>query len=1391
MVTNMNLMAPSVLSEKYQLIKRISQNDVSQSWVAAENNSSKSYFIKLISENNCLDLKTKTQVLKQSFNLQKKIRTVAIPSAIGKISRGSKIAVIYPFFERTNWKTLSVSLFNKYFPDTIIQMCQIVDYLHLLDIVHCDLKLENFVIYEKNGKPEIRLLDLDFIMKVGDVPNAMVFGSPGHIAPELLKNRPVSWQTDNYSFGVMIQNCLEEMEEYDCEGLIPKNSFASMSLALTNEDRLKRPASLLGCLEEFKIIDDISQFEKRLLEMQITSSFLVNRNNLRNKKGSVRSFLLENNLLGVNEEIIEDFEVSLNSNFIHTISIAQTFLAKCQVRRTIKYWHLDWEESHYYQLFNSLDIDKKSIHFKSEADPNSIKESIDLFEVAKQLEDSNKPFKAFLLYLRCLKLPSAESPDKTVSFSERCYYRLFKVSKNMQKLDDAVKYGEKLWTIISKKPKQIPDFLIELIHTFLYRGEYERAEELINCGFKSYKEDSVKLLELRCFSAWLAMINGKYEAAIETLNIVKNKCEQLDIRIWLRAQSYLAAIYWYQENFEKAHNIYAESISVAKTHISLYEARALLYNYGSLLLDLARYEECIVNVQESQNIQKRLGVYGENFDLYRIMALSNNRLGRYDRALEAYQKYLVNSPNNSQDWFLGIYYFHRGVIDVVKNTFESAKEYLHYASQLLNKSKNRNILIKIMHNFMDIEFHQGHIENFKAHLSTYNEQYSDVVSKASHSEINLLITLSKVHYENCDKYVLFDNFKDLRNKGCRFYSAICLFYILLYEMKDKNNILEIDLEGYWSFLTKSNVPLFKAILLLLEIQAYSENDYSKNLEIYKKVYKIFLDYNFLFWAALVCKKIADIYLENNLKRPATKFLEQAIKLMELVGNLYYFKKYRTVKDQISKPHEYELERLQALYKISSLLRNIDNFENSLNRIIKFAISETGAERGAILFYSKDLDRLQLKAYMNCDDDSLADIETLSQSIPQTSVDRRQSLLISDAQNDKMTKDFKSVYIHNIRSVLCVPISDGKDNIGVLYLDHHTLPALFEESDLNFVEAMTNFIAIALRTALSFKTMYSQTIEQQSDLLRLGKSDKFITQCPITQSMLDKIPEIANTNASILLIGESGTGKEIIADMIHNLSHRCSNPYLKLNCTSIPESLIEGELFGVAKGVATGVEARIGKFQAADGGTLLMDEIGDMPLRIQAKLLRILEYQKFEMVGSIRTISTDIRFVYSTNRNLNNMVKKNRFRRDLFHRINTFTIEIPPLRKRTGDIPLLIDYFMGIYCGEERARPIIPDDIIQSLMLYSWPGNVRELRNLVEQWCILLPCRIVEFSNLTASISSELTTQGDSSNPELEKRRIAILLKQNNWNQSKVARILDISLSTLRRKIKKYGISRTD
>src|SRR5271170_4427885 len=253
-------------------------------------------------------------------------------------------------------------------------------------------------------------------------------------------------------------------------------------------------------------------------------------------------------------------------------------------------------------------------------------------------------------------------------------------------------------------------------------------------------------------------------------------------------------------------------------------------------------------------------------------------------------------------------------------------------------------------------------------------------------------------------------------------------------------------------------------------------------------------------------------------------------------------------------------------------------------------------------------------------------------------------------------------------------------------------------------------------------------------------EQLIGNSPALESVLGHVERVAPTDATVLLQGETGTGKELIARAIHNISSRCGRPYIKLNCAAIPLDLLESELFGHEKGAFTGAIAqKIGRFELADKGTLFLDEVGDIPLALQSKLLRVLQEREFERLGSTRTHQVDVRLVAATNRNLADMVKRNEFRSDLYYRLNVFPIQLPPLRARREDIPALVEHFVGLY-GRRMGKQIdhIPPEAVSAFSLYQWPGNIRELQNFIERSVILSAGNVLRppLSELTCAPEAE-------------------------------------------------------
>jgi two-component system nitrogen regulation response regulator NtrX len=314
--------------------------------------------------------------------------------------------------------------------------------------------------------------------------------------------------------------------------------------------------------------------------------------------------------------------------------------------------------------------------------------------------------------------------------------------------------------------------------------------------------------------------------------------------------------------------------------------------------------------------------------------------------------------------------------------------------------------------------------------------------------------------------------------------------------------------------------------------------------------------------------------------------------------------------------------------------------------------------------------------------------------------------------------------------------------------------------------------------------------------------RIIGESTATRELKDQLAQVGPTNARVLITGETGTGKELVAFWLHHHSERRDRPYVKLNCAAIPKDLLESELFGHEKGSFTGAHARKqGRFELADTGTVLLDEIGDMDLRLQAKLLRVLESGEFERVGSTTPLKVDVRVIAATNKNLAEEIGKDNFREDLYHRLNVFTIHLPPLRERPDDIPPLAAHFLETYC---RANGVSPkqftDDALKHLGQQGFPGNVRELRNLVERAAIVTSGYEISRSALLRLTAQPLTADDEvftrtrplaDARVELEKKFLEAQLARFKWNITRTAEELRAERSNLSRRLKQLGIRKPE
>jgi transcriptional regulator with PAS, ATPase and Fis domain len=323
----------------------------------------------------------------------------------------------------------------------------------------------------------------------------------------------------------------------------------------------------------------------------------------------------------------------------------------------------------------------------------------------------------------------------------------------------------------------------------------------------------------------------------------------------------------------------------------------------------------------------------------------------------------------------------------------------------------------------------------------------------------------------------------------------------------------------------------------------------------------------------------------------------------------------------------------------------------------------------------------------------------------------------------------------------------------------------------------------------------QVKELQKQLHKSYRIEDIVSKSHLMQRIFDILPLIAKSDSTVLVGGESGTGKELIARAIHNLGPRSNKPFVALNCAAVPDSLIESELFGYKKGAFTDAKKdKPGRFALAEGGTLLLDEIGELSKPMQAKLLRVLQEREYEPLGATVTVKADVRIIASTNRDLGEDVAKRQFRQDLYYRLNVVDLQLPPLRERTEDIPLLVQHFIKRFNTVQGRRMTgCSDRVLSALMRYPFPGNVRELENAVEHAFVVCADTMIHLDDLPQHILDHLSAHRDQTpSPKLpledaEIRAICDCLERNGFNRTLTARELGVSRNTLWRKMKRYGI----
>jgi Nif-specific regulatory protein len=484
------------------------------------------------------------------------------------------------------------------------------------------------------------------------------------------------------------------------------------------------------------------------------------------------------------------------------------------------------------------------------------------------------------------------------------------------------------------------------------------------------------------------------------------------------------------------------------------------------------------------------------------------------------------------------------------------------------------------------------------------------------------------------------------------------------------------------------------------------------------------------------------------------------------------------------------DNFSVLYEITQSLNSILDPQRLLDAVLQTAMAHLDAERGLIvLVHSAHENGFEVVASKNFAEDTMPEKLAASSSVVTKVLKTGEPVLTFDALSDERFEASRSIVAQKILSIICVPLQLLKKTTGCIYLDTTKARGKFSDETMQFLTIFGSLAGISINNARRYETLRTENERLKKEIGFgslfpdiIGKSKQWI-------STLDVVRRIVDTDVSVLITGESGTGKELIARAIHSNSGRKEKPFVAVNCSAIPEQLLESELFGHTKGAFTGASSdKKGLLEHAHGGTLFLDEIGDLPLLLQAKLLRVLQEKEIRRLGDVENRSVDVRIVAATNKDIIQDIKKGVFREDLYFRLNVVGIHLPPLRERKEDIPLFVESFLrASNQAHKRDITAIHPKAMEKLLNHPWYGNVRELHNVIERAVVL--CRAHELRDEDLQLqhfTEKDLLQSGTTLDQFERKLVEQTLAEFGGNRTRTAEKLGVSLRWLQYRLKEWS-----
>lgn len=463
-------------------------------------------------------------------------------------------------------------------------------------------------------------------------------------------------------------------------------------------------------------------------------------------------------------------------------------------------------------------------------------------------------------------------------------------------------------------------------------------------------------------------------------------------------------------------------------------------------------------------------------------------------------------------------------------------------------------------------------------------------------------------------------------------------------------------------------------------------------------------------------------------------------------------------------------KLRAIYELTQKLNSIEYESSLINETLDIIITALKAERGLFVKYDESQNDFKIISARHVDKKNIASVNEFSSGVLNQVITESKPILYHDVLRDPVASKFDSIRIRGIKSIIGVPIFYENKLWGIILVDSAKHREQFTEQSLAMLELFSSIVSLALDKIIGLEKLRDENFQLQSQVESLINIPEIIGESVVIKKLKRQIHKVAQTDATVLITGESGTGKDLVARAIHRLSARKEFPYLAQFCGSIPDTLLESELFGYRKGAFTGaVSDKKGLLEATNKGTFFLDEIADISPALQAKLLRVLENKEIIRLGDTEVRKIDVRIITATNKNLLELVKQKEFREDLFYRLNVFPIKVPPLRERHGDISLLAKHFLKINGGENFE---LSKDALKKLESFHWPGNVRQLINVIQRAIINAQGNIITAEDIF--FENEDMNIYTGTLDEIERAIVLKRLEEFGGNKTLAAKSLGVS-----------------